>query len=42
MAEEKKPTEKQKKELSYIGKVWQTVGIVALLVGVILIATGCL
>jgi len=38
MAEDKKPTEKQKKELTYIAKVWQTVGIVALLVGAILIA----
>ena len=38
MTEEKKPTGKLKKELTYIEKVWQTVAIVALLVGVILIA----
>jgi len=38
MAEDKKTTEIIKKELSYIQKVWHTVAIVALLIGVILIA----
>ena len=38
MTEDKKSTEKMKKELSYIGKVWQTVGIIALFIAVILIA----
>lgn len=38
MKEQKDPTEIVKKELSYIQKVWRTVAIVALLVGVILVA----
>lgn len=38
MPTEKKLPEKVKKELTYIQKVWQTVGIVALLVAAILIA----
>jgi len=38
MAEKKNTTEEITKELSYIGKVWQTIGIVALFIAVILIA----
>lgn len=38
MTENSKPTHRPKKELTYTEKVWQTVGIVALLVVVILIA----
>jgi len=38
MKPEKEPAEVVKKELSYIQKVWHTVAIVALLVGVILVA----
>jgi len=38
MQKEKEPAEVVKKELSYIQKVWHTIAIVALLVGVILIA----
>lgn len=38
MAEEKNTPGKVKNELSYIGKVWQTIGIVALFIAVILIA----
>jgi predicted PurR-regulated permease PerM len=38
MKQEKEPAEIIKKELTYIQKVWHTVAIVALLVGVILVA----
>ena len=38
MSEDKKTADILKKELSYIQKVWRTVAIIALLVGVILIA----
>jgi len=38
MADDKKTTEIIKKELTYVQKVWHTVAIIALLVGVILIA----
>ncbi|MHB8207668.1 AI-2E family transporter [Mucilaginibacter sp.] len=38
MADDKKTTEIIKKELSYVQKVWHAVAIIALLVGVILIA----
>ena len=38
MAEDKNPEKIVKTELSYIQKVWHTVAIVALLVGVILVA----